>query len=247
MLNFLKTEILFQLKIVLQKFHSHAFLKSACQSFPIKTERNIECRLRVKNEPNSSPQINHSKSKSIPSNWQNEKKQLVQKVVSLKAENDKHLLAFKKMEADYSTLLNEKQDTEQQMSKEVEGLSEQNDELKSELSKATRELIEIKTSNEKVISGLKRENQLLLARVKQYQTGMQQGKSSGRMKKQTHEQNQEYEVEAILQHKETDTGRQYLIHWKGYDSSYDTWESETNIKCPRIFNKYIRSIDSKRK
>lgn len=76
---------------------------------------------------------------------------------------------------------------------------------------------------------------------------MQQGKSSGHIKKQTHEQSQEYEVEAILQHKKTDTGRQYLIHWKGYDSSYDTWESETNLKCPRIFNKYIRSIDSKRK
>lgn len=65
------------------------------------------------------------------------------------------------MEADYSTLLNEKQDTEQQMSKKVEGLSKQNDELKLELSKAIRDLIEIKTSDEKVISDLKRENQLL--------------------------------------------------------------------------------------
>lgn len=201
----------------------------------------------MKNEPNSSPQTNHNQSHQVISNWQEEKKQLVQKVVSLKAENDKHLLALKKKELCYSTLLNEKQEFELKMSKNAEFLSKQSDELKSELLKATRELREIKTSDEKIICDLGRENQLLLARVKQYQTGMQQCESSGRMKKQTQEQSQEYEVEAILQHKESDKGRQYLIRWKGYDSSEDTWENETNLKCPRILNKYIRSIDSKHK
>lgn len=201
----------------------------------------------MKNEPNSSPQTNHNQSHQVISNWQEEKKQLVQKVVSLKAENDKHLLALKKKELCYSTLLNEKQEFELKMSKNAEFLSKQSDELKSELLKATRELREIKTSDEKIICDLRRENQLLLARVKQYQTGMQQCESSGRMKKQTQEQSQEYEVEAILQHKESDKGRQYLIRWKGYDSSEDTWENETNLKCPRILNKYIRSIDSKHK
>ena len=42
--------------------------------------------------------------------------------------------------------------------------------------------------------------------------------------------NEEFEVEAILTHwtyKNRQT--QYLIKWKGYDSSKNTWESESNL------------------
>ena len=42
--------------------------------------------------------------------------------------------------------------------------------------------------------------------------------------------NEEYKVEAILTHR-TYKNRQtrYLVKWKGYDSSENTWEPESNL------------------
>ena len=44
------------------------------------------------------------------------------------------------------------------------------------------------------------------------------------------EGNEEYEVEAILSHR-PDKNREttYLIKWKGYDSSENSWEPESNL------------------
>lgn len=218
------------------------------RKLPIKTERDVECRLKVKMEPSEShgllPVQTQNKSNTIPSNWQAEKKNLVEKIVALKAENDKNLLALKKVEAGYSTLLSEKQKIEQIMLKNVTTLLEQKNHLESELSQAKRELNDVKTADNKIICDLKRERQQLLARIKQYQAGMGQQQSSTKL---NNESSQEYEVEAILKHKDTTNGRQFLIRWKGYDSSEDTWEGENNLKCPTVLNKYLRSSGLKRK
>ena len=40
---------------------------------------------------------------------------------------------------------------------------------------------------------------------------------------------QEYEVEAILTHRQFRGKYQYLVKWKGYDSSENTWEPENNL------------------
>src|SRR6266550_2751797 len=40
---------------------------------------------------------------------------------------------------------------------------------------------------------------------------------------------QEYEVEAILAHRQFRGKYQYLVKWKGYDSSENTWEPENNL------------------
>lgn len=39
----------------------------------------------------------------------------------------------------------------------------------------------------------------------------------------------EYEVQAILNHRGTAPNYEYLIRWKDYDSSWDTWEDATNF------------------
>jgi hypothetical protein len=40
---------------------------------------------------------------------------------------------------------------------------------------------------------------------------------------------EEYEVEALLAHRRAGNRYQYLVKWKGYDTSYNTWEPERNL------------------
>ena len=41
---------------------------------------------------------------------------------------------------------------------------------------------------------------------------------------------EEFEVEAIVAHRETTKGRQYLVRWKGYAPVDDTWEGQANLQ-----------------
>ena len=50
---------------------------------------------------------------------------------------------------------------------------------------------------------------------------------------------EEYEVEAILSHKGPITHRLYLTAWKGYPSSENTWEPESNLRhSPTLLKRY---------
>ena len=56
--------------------------------------------------------------------------------------------------------------------------------------------------------------------------------------------NQEYEVEAILNERRKGRGKQYLIRWKGFDSSEDTWEPVKNLTgCREAFRRFQESRD----
>jgi hypothetical protein len=43
------------------------------------------------------------------------------------------------------------------------------------------------------------------------------------------EANDHYEVESIVDHRKRNSGIEYLVHWKGFKSSDDTWEPESNF------------------
>ena len=51
--------------------------------------------------------------------------------------------------------------------------------------------------------------------------------------------NQDDEVEQIIDSKFIKGKSFYLLRWKGYDSSNDTWEPAENLQCPEILAKYI--------
>lgn len=123
------------------------------------------------------------------------------------------------------------------------------DQLRSELTNATQDIINTKVSSDKIITDLKRENQLLLARNKQLQTGMEQRKSANATTRTDSNEKSpleiDNEVEKILAHKNTKAGQKYLIRWKSYDSNEDSWEKANHLKCPKILNEYLRSINKK--
>ena len=53
---------------------------------------------------------------------------------------------------------------------------------------------------------------------------------------------EEYEVETIISHKGSPGRRKYLTAWKGYPSSENTWELESNLRhAPEILGDYKRS------
>ena len=48
----------------------------------------------------------------------------------------------------------------------------------------------------------------------------------------------EYEVEAILDFKKTSKGDYYLIKWKGYEESENSWQPETNLDCDELIEQF---------
>ncbi|KAG4071257.1 hypothetical protein HA402_003961 [Bradysia odoriphaga] len=49
---------------------------------------------------------------------------------------------------------------------------------------------------------------------------------------------EEYEVEDIVDHKIVRGKTSFLIRWKNYDASGDTWEPESSLSCPEIIARY---------
>ena len=44
----------------------------------------------------------------------------------------------------------------------------------------------------------------------------------------------EWKVEQILDMRTQQSGKQYLIRWKGYSSAHDSWEPWENINAPLL-------------
>lgn len=136
------------------------------KAIKIKTERDVERRLGVKREPDASNQPVQAESSSALVSWQTEKKSFVEKILALKAENHKSLLDLKKTQAECAAISNENQKFKRQLSEDNAKYLVQINELKSELAK-------VKIVNDKTINDMKQVKKLLLARIKQYQTGME--------------------------------------------------------------------------
>ncbi|KPI97359.1 PREDICTED: chromobox protein homolog 5-like [Papilio xuthus] len=57
----------------------------------------------------------------------------------------------------------------------------------------------------------------------------------------------EYEVDRILEvHHKKSGERDFLIHWKGWASKFDSWEPESNLNCPELIKKFMAKVDKAR-
>ncbi|XP_028175998.1 chromobox protein homolog 1-like [Ostrinia nubilalis] len=57
------------------------------------------------------------------------------------------------------------------------------------------------------------------------------------------DENAEYEVDRILEvHHKKNGKRDFLIHWKGWSSKFDSWEPESNLNCPELIKKFMDKV-----
>lgn len=194
----------------------------------IKTEKDIERQLGIKVERVSIDEQHsnepHPSEDSEAKKLAEEKTLLINDLMTLKSENQslvQNLKSATVLKHELQTCLNEK-DSE---------FSTKFNELKRKLDIAT----EKEANNTKIISDLKKENSLLLSQNKQLKNGLAQAEE----KNSDSDESDVYEVESILNDKLV-TERQYLVRWKGYDATEDSWERESNLKCQSILKKYKR-------
>ncbi|KAM3966273.1 chromobox protein homolog 3 isoform 1-T1 [Aphomia sociella] len=61
------------------------------------------------------------------------------------------------------------------------------------------------------------------------------------------DENAEYEVERILEvHHKKNGKREFLIHWKGWSTKFDSWEPESNLNCPELIKKFMDKVGAAR-
>lgn len=204
----------------------------------IKTERDVENQLNIKQEKIDvvARRSNASKPQDKSNvSWQREKQNLVQQIVSLKAESQKYLLELKNKQSECSSLFSKNQELVRQFDVQVSEL----DAVKKTLTIQADENMR----NKKIILDLSRENQLLQARNKQLQTGIDQNSQQ----KNSIAKDVQYEVEKILEQKKQKGVWLYKIRWKGYGAEHDTWEKESNLKCPKILKAFKKTVAEDKK
>lgn len=228
--------------------HPNLFQSNALANrVQIKTERDVEHQLNVKREKIDvvKQHFKASKSQKLSSNasWQQEKQNLVQQIVSLKAESQNIHLQLKNKELECTSLSSKNQALELQIGvqiSELNGLKKTLENMSANQAKKTKE-------NQKIVSDLSLEIKLLKARSKQLQTGIDDHAQLKDKANHSATENDEYEVEKILERKKQKGVWFYNIRWKGYDWKYDTWEKESNLQCPEILNAFKLSIAEDKK
>ncbi|KAH6923511.1 hypothetical protein HPB50_002133 [Hyalomma asiaticum] len=60
-------------------------------------------------------------------------------------------------------------------------------------------------------------------------------------------QGEDYIVEKVLDRREWQGKLQYLLKWKGYPASENTWEPEENLHCPDLIGQFLKKQKQKAK
>lgn len=205
----------------------------------IKTEHDIEIQLNIKQEKGAvkrPPKVLKPQDKSCAS-WKQEKQNLVQQIVSLKAESQKTLLELRNKQLECASLSEKIKKQEQKIGTQVSEL----DTLKKTLTNLSSNQAEKNINYEKIISDLSSENQLLQARTKQLQTGIAQHAQLKENQRKSAE-NDVYEVDNILEQKKQSGVWFYKIRWKNFGPEHDTWEKESNLNCHKLLKAFKQSL-----
>lgn len=64
--------------------------------------------------------------------------------------------------------------------------------------------------------------------------------TQSKVKRKSVKEEKEYEVESLLDHKYSGSKRMFLVKWKGYDESHNTWIIKKNLNCSKILQNYLK-------
>lgn len=195
----------------------------------------------MKNTPVNLKRVSLSRTKNSQDEWNKEKKSLVEKIVSLKSENQNMVLELRNVQSENASHIS----SNQELTAKIDALSLELELMKQKNSDDAAKNIE----KEKQLFDLSREKKKLLARIKQLETGIQQQHEQTINKKPLapakNHSNNVYEVDKIIGQKKQNGVSYYKIRWKGFGVEHDTWEKEKNLQCPRILNAFKKSVEKK--
>lgn len=165
-----------------------------------------------------------------------EKEQLIKNLIETKQENQKLYMDIKCKEQtiavyDDQIVQKEKQISELTHKYQVAILAQEDQKSRSE---------EEITKQKEIVIQLTRENKTSQAKIKQLMAttcsqNVQKTVDSDE------ESEAEYEVAAILDHNIKRNKRLFLIRWKNFSPTHDSWEKEDNLNCPKILKNYLGS------
>lgn len=92
------------------------------------------------------------------------------------------------------------------------------------------------SKSQQTISQVRQENRNLKARIRQIESGV-----IPTMKQSESDEDTIYEVEKIIARKIENGKELFLIRWKNYDESHDTWEKRENLCCGKLLKSFLKS------
>lgn len=219
---------------IFQKFRAHAYAKPIDKKVKVKTENDIENILGIKLESpiHSAPTAPQAKIRPDAA-WKREKQKLIEQMISLKSENLTIVRKLHENDAELNSVTLTKQALEHKLSEMQTDFGKKIEELQTRSQSANDK----NARQEKTISDLKRENNLLVSQRKQLNAELARNEHQNEKQNSDDDDENVFEVESLLDDKVI-AENHYLVRWKGFDSSHDSWVRESNLCCPSILKTY---------
>lgn len=168
--------------------------------------------------------------------WPQEKESLIEKIVSLKSENQRILFDLKKIEDKFGKMVNENRSLKKKVDDDSKTHLNQLDQLQDKLAESNATQKKTNDDNTKRTAELTREKDLYRALFKQLQNVFAQQTAAQEQTEPNDDDDKFYEVECLL-----DGSNTTLSCPVEYNSSHDSWVDEENLNCLGKLKQYMKS------